>query len=401
MAKAPLEGIRVVSLDTGVVGPDLGMTLGQLGADVIKIESMEHPDIHRTIYPEVNSYPSFNESNRNKRSFGVNLTTEKGRELVRELTKLADIVEQNFRGGVVEKLGLDYESVRRINPDIIYFSGTAFGGGGPYSDFRGYGPLMAAASGLTDLWARPEDPYPAGANIALPDHAAAKQGVLAVVAALDYRRRTGKGQFIDLSLVEVGASFVGDAFLDYTINGRVPRRVGNRSPCAAPHGCYCCKGEDQWCAISVFTEDEWQRFCEAIGSPAWTKDPKFADLVGRLNNVEELDKLVEEWTIERDPREVMNILQAAGVAAGMALRAPDAIDDPQLKWLNAIVELDHPVVGKRLYPGNPFRISGMALAAEKRAPLFGEHTDEICRDLLHMSEEHISRLKEEKVLEGP
>ena len=198
--------------------------------------------------------------------------------------------------------------------------------------------------------------------------------MLAILAALDYRRRTGKGQFIDLSLAEVGASFIGDAFLDLSINGREPRKLGNRSPYAAPHGCYRCKGTDEWCAISVFNNEDWQRFCRSIGNPAWTKDPKFTDLIGRLRNVDELDRLVEAWTAEHDNREVMNMLQSAGVAAGMVARAPDFIEDPQVKSSDALVELDHPVVGKRLYLGNPFRISDVDLAPDERAPLFGEHT---------------------------
>jgi len=401
MPNAPLEGIRVISFGTGAVIPDFGKILGEFGADVIKIESKENLDFMRTIGFDINNIPGFNESNRNKRSFGVNLKTEKGKKLVRQLVKKADIIGENFRGGVMASLGFGYNSVRRIKPDIIYISSQGFGAGGPYSDYQAYGPMLAAASGVLHLWAHPDDPYPVGSNVPLPDHIASKQAVVAVIAALDYRRRTGKGQFIDMSQVEVAASLIGEFCLEYTVNGRVPKAMGNRSLYAAPYGCYCCKGDDQWCAISVFTNDEWQGFCNAIGNPGWTKDPKFADTVSRLRNVDELDRLVEQWTIERDPHEVMNTLQAAGVAAGVAQRSIDTINDPQLKWLGAIIEVDHPVAGKRLYPGIPFKISNMTLHPSTAAPLLGQHTEEICRELLQISEGEISRLKEEKVLEVP
>ncbi len=401
MPNAPLEGIRVISFGTGAVIPDFGKILGEFGADVIKIESKENLDFMRTIGFDINNIPGFNESNRNKRSFGVNLKTEKGKKLVRQLIKKTDIIGENFRGGVMASLGFGYNSVRRIKPDIIYISSQGFGAGGPYSDYQAYGPMLAAASGVLHLWAHPDDPYPVGSNVPLPDHIASKQAVVAVIAALDYRRRTGKGQFIDMSQVEVAASLIGEFCLEYTVNGRVPKAMGNRSLYAAPYGCYRCKGDDQWCAISVFTNDEWQGFCNAIGNPGWTKDPKFADTVSRLRNVDELDRLVEEWTIERDPHEVMNTLQAAGVAAGVAQRSIDTINDPQLKWLGAVIEVDHPVAGKRLYPGIPFKISNMTLRPSTAAPLLGQHTEEICRELLQMSEGEISRLKEEKVLEVP
>lgn len=398
MPNAPLEGIRVLSFGTGAVIPDFGKILGELGADVIKIESKDNMDFMRTIGADPNNIAGFNESNRSKRSFGVNLKTEKGKDIVRKLIKTSDILGENFRGDVMGSLDLDYAKVRRIKRDIIYISSQGFGRGGPYSDYQAYGPMLAAASGLLSLWKHPADPYPVGANVPLPDHMASKMAVFLALAALDYRRRTGKGQFIDMSQVEVAATLIGEACLDYTINHRVTQPVGNRSPYAAPHGCYRCKGNDQWCAISVYTPDEWDRFVKAIGDPSWTQDPKFTDLVGRLRNVDELDKHVEEWTLQHEPREVMNVLQAAGVAAGEGQRSAETIDDPQLKWLNALVEVDHPVSGKRLYPNLPFRISNIKFSPSRPAPLLGQHTEEICRETLNMSDDAIRTLKEEGVL---
>jgi benzylsuccinate CoA-transferase BbsF subunit len=394
-----LAAIRVVSLGTGGVVPDCVKTLGEMGADVIKIESKQNLDFVRTIGGDINGVPGFNEINRSKRSFGVNLKTEVGRELVRRLLAKSDIITENFRAGVVEKLKLDYESVRAIKPDIVYLSSQGFGKKGPYSGHKAYGPLMAAASGMLRLWAHPDDPHPVGSTSPIPDHFASKHAVLAVLAALDYRRRTGKGQFIDLSLVEVGANLIGASYLEHTVNAREPQAMGNRVSYASPYGIYRCKGVDQWCAISVFTGREWCCFCRAVGHPEWIENERFADTVSRLRNADELDVLVEDWTSQREPVDVMNTLQAAGVAAGVVARSADALADPQLRHLNAFVEGDHPVAGKRIYPGIPFKITGMSFPKSRRAPLFAEHTEEICREILELSEDEMRRPVNEGVLE--
>lgn len=397
----PLENVVVLSFGTGGVGPDSCKILGELGADVIKIESKDNLDFMRTIGPDINNIAGFNEANRSKRSFGVGLGSEKGKELVGQLVKRADIIVENFRGGVMKSLGFDYEEARKLNQRIIYVSSQGFGGGGPYSEFQAYGPMLSAASGLLSFWAQPDDPYPVGSNSPLPDHMASKHVVIAALAALDYRRRTGKGQFIDMAQTEVAASLVGEHYLDYTFNKRVAKPMGNRSRYAAPHGCYPCKGADDWCAITVFTDEEWWLFCEALGNPEWTQDPKFADVLCRLKNVDELDKHVSEWTATLDAHVVMDALQAVGVAAGVVQRAPDTLADPQLKWDGAIVELDHPVAGRRLYPGVPFKMSGAEIPASTAAPMLGEHTEEICRGLLEMSDDEIKRLVDEDVLHTP
>ena len=399
MKRPPLAGIRVVSLGTGGVVPDCVKTLAEMGADVIKIESKQNLDMMRTIGGDIDGVPGFNEINRNKRSFGVNLKTESGRELVRRLLEKSDVVTENFRAGVVERLDLDYESVRQIKPDIVYLSSQGFGKTGPYSGHRAYGPLMAAASGMLRLWAHPDDPYPVGSTSPIPDHFASKHAALAILSALDYRRRTGKGQFIDMSLVEVGANLIGAHYLEHTVNAREPQPVGNRVPYASPYGVYRCKGDDQWCAISVFTEQEWRCLCRAVGHPEWIEDERFADTVSRLRNGDELDILVEDWTSRHEPVDVMNTLQAAGVAAGVAARSTDALADPQLRHLNAFVEVDHPVAGKRIYPGIPFKITGMTFPESRPAPLFAEHTEEICRQILQLSEDEIRRLVDEGVIE--
>jgi benzylsuccinate CoA-transferase BbsF subunit len=397
----PLEDVKVLSFGTGGVVPDAGKIFGELGADVIKIESKDNLDFMRTIGPDMNNIAQFNEANRNKRSFGVNLKTDKGRELVTTLVKWTDILLENFRGGVIRSLGFDYDTVRQVNPQIIYVSSQGFGGGGPFSDFQAYGPMLSAASGMLSVWAQPDDPYPVGSNSPLPDHMASKHAVIAALAALDYRRRTGKGQCIDMAQTEVAVNLIGEHYLDYTYNHRVAKPVGNHSMYAAPHGCYPCKGVDEWCTVAAFTNEEWRSFCLVLEDPAWTRDPKFATLQSRLKNMAELDQHITEWTSRLDAYVVAEALQSAGVAAGVVQRAPDTLADPQLRWLGSTVELDHPVSGKRLYPGVPFRMSGAPPVQSTAAPLLGQHTEEICRELLKMSGEEIRRLVKEDILHTP
>jgi benzylsuccinate CoA-transferase BbsF subunit len=397
----PLENVKVLSFGTGGVVPDAGKIFGELGANVIKIESKDNLDFMRTIGPDINNIAGFNEANRSKKSFGVNLKTEKGKQLVSKLIKWTDILLENFRGGVMKSLGFDYENARKLNPKIIYVSSQGFGGGGPYSDFQAYGPMLSSASGMLSMWAQPDDPYPVGSNSPLPDHMASKHVVIAALAALDYRRRTGKGQYIDMAQTEVAVSLMGEHYLDYTYNRRIGKPMGNRSTYAAPHGCYPCKGADEWCAITVFTDEEWHNFCSAMGNPEWTENPKFANLQNRLKNVAELDAHIQEWTSTLDAYVVMETLQAAGVAAGVVQRAPDTLADPQLRWLGSIVELDHPVAGTRLYPGVPFRMSGSSPMTSTPPPLLGQHTEEICREVLKMSDEEIQQLVKEDILHTP
>ncbi len=401
MARTALQGILVIDLGTGVAVPDGTRLLAELGAKVIKIESSKNLDFVRTIAAEKNSSAGFNETNRNKLSIGVDLQTEKGKELLKKLIKLADVFAENQRGGVAKSLGFDYESVRKIKPDIVYISSQGFGGGGPHSDYPAYGPMLSAGSGMLSIWKHPEDPYPVGSNSPLPDHMASKQCAIALMAALDYKRRTGKGQYIDMAQTEVAASLIGESYLDYTINKRMPQPKGNRCSYAAPHGAYPCTGIDNWVAISIYTDEEWLNFVKAIGNPKWAGDSKFTTLLGRLKNVDELDKLIAEWTTPRDAWEVQETLQKAGVPAGVVQRAPDTMKDPQILHDKALVELDHPIVGKRLYPNVALKLSGTPALASKPAPLLGQHTDEICRELLHMSDEDIKNLIKEGVLEKP
>lgn len=409
MAKAILEGIRVIEFGTGAAMPDIGYVLGSFGADVIHVEGKNAYDYMRnlTATGNINDNPGFNDSNRYKRGIVINLKETRGKELAKELIKKCDIVLENFRADVMGKWGLDYESICKIKPDIIYLSTQGWGGGGPYSNYTSYGPHAPSAGGLLYMWNYFDVGHPGGVALNHPDHISARLAVIPLLAALDYRRRTGKGQHIDLAQVEVGAGLIGDSYLEYTFDKRHPLPMGNRNPRAAPHGIYKCKGtvqyadstppvEDRWIAISVFTEEEWVAFCKAIGAPAWTKSPRFATLLDRKENEDELDRLVEEWTRTQDPWDAMKILQQAGVSAGVVGWPDDLIfRDPHLKARGFIIELEHPTAGKTHHVSQPIRLSETPALPSTPAPMFDQHTDEVLHDILEISEEEIKKLRDE------
>ena len=398
----PLEGIRVISLSQGAVIPRACALMGQFGADVIKVESRSNFDFMRVVGArageDLNISPGFNEANRNKRSIGITLKSPKGVELVRRLIMMSDVVAENNRGHVVKSLGLDYDSVREFKPDIVYISSQIFGRAGPYEDDLGGGPSAQGISSFTYLWGHLDDPHPTGGSNVHPDFIAGIHGLIPVLAALDYRRRTGKGWYIDLAQSDVAAALMGEVFLEYTINGVDPLPHGNRSAYAAPYGAYLCRGDDRWCVIAVQTDDDWRRFCQAIAAPDLARSPKFATLVERLGNVDELDQLVETWTIQHTPEEVVETLQGAGVAAGCIQNAQDYWNDPHLRSREAIIELDHPFMGRRLYPASSIRLSETPARPSVRPPLLAEHTEEICRELLGMSDKEMLQLHEERVI---
>jgi crotonobetainyl-CoA:carnitine CoA-transferase CaiB-like acyl-CoA transferase len=425
MKRQVLEGIRVLDFSNGAALPETLKMCGEFGADVIEIACSKFPEFLRRLGIDFdpNKSPAHNDAFRNRKCLGVDLTTPRGREIVLELIKASDIVAESYRPSVMVSWGLDYESVKAVKPDIIYVSSHGWGSGGRYEGFQTYGPHAQHVTGLTWLWNHQDSPYPIGGNLIHPDLIASKMCFIALLASLDYRRRTGKGQLIDLSQIEVAAGLIGEVYLDVSLNQRLEPPIGNRSLYAAPHGCYKCKGlvnyepgyphmggtdirvpqeptEDCWIAISVFSEEEWEGFCRAIGSPQWTKSPKFATLSQRLENVEELDRLVEEWTRQRDPFEAMAILQQAEVPAGVVECAEDQVSrDKQLKHRGFIIELDHPAAGKHLYLGQPINLSRTPALPSTYAPLLGEHTNEILHEILGMSTEEITRLREEKTIE--
>lgn len=330
--------------------------------------------------------------NADNRAITLNLETCDGKVTFKKLVKTADVVVDPAPLGYMASLGLDNPVLRQINPGLIMASVTKFGQTGPYRDWKGSNIVDFALSGVMIT-----SGFPGKAPCLLPGtpayDAASLITAISIPAALYYRGITGQGLFIDTAQTEVVAALVGEAYMDYAMDKRIQKPVGNRSPYAAPHGCYRCQGDDRWCAISVFTNEEWHNFCHAIGNPPWTNGPKFAGTLSQVKNVDGLGRLVEEWTVSHDAWEVMETLQAAGVAAGVVQRAPDTIEDPQLRSRGAILEPVHLVVGKRLYPGIPFRLSEAPALQSTPVPLLDQHTDVIRREPLKISQNEMKRLK--------
>jgi crotonobetainyl-CoA:carnitine CoA-transferase CaiB-like acyl-CoA transferase len=300
----------------------------------------------------------------------------------------------------MERLGLGYDELVKIKPDIIVLSMPVMGPGGPYTHFTGNGEQIAAAAAMHHLTGYPDSngvaPGPVWPDWSSnPYHAAT-----AVLAALHYRNKTGKGQNIILSQYESVVNATALAVMDYSVNGNIQKRMANRSPYGAPHGIYRCQGEDRWCAIAVFSDEEWQGLCRGMGNPEWSRDGKYATVLGRVEHVDELDRLVEEWTLGRTAENVMAVLQAEGVAAGVVQNGQDLLDnDPQMKERGHYVYLDHPEIGPMALDDYPFKLSATPGRLSRHAPLLGEHNDYVLSEILGMPEDDIKELIIEGVLE--
>jgi len=399
-----LSGIKIVEFAVFAAGPMVGKHMGEHGATVVRVESRSHPDGFRVHYPPykdnipgLNRTGSFALFNNNKLGITLNLKHPEGVALGRRLAAWADVLIDNFVPGVMERNGLGYEAVREINPSIVYLSSCNMGQTGPKSSQRGFGSQLTSQSGFTYLAGEPhgEPMLLFGPYI---DFIAVGFGLIAVMAALDHRRRTGSGQHIDLSQYETGLQFVAPALLEYEAAGRVMTRQGNRSPHAAPHGAYPCRGEDRWCVIAVCSEEEWRALCRAAGHPEWGDDPRFATLAARKAHEDELDALIGGWTRQFGRHEVMERLQAVGVGAGIVSLLSDLFADPQLAHRRVWQELPHPELEKFHYEAPPFILSETP-AELSRSPLLGEHNDRVYGEMLGLARAEIERLIEDGVIE--
>ena len=399
-----LEGIRVIDFTWAFVGPQTTKTLGDCGAEVIRIESATRPGFWRTTGPFKDNEPGLDSGipfalfNTNKLSATFNLAKPKAIEIVKKLIATADIVADNFAGGTIERMGLGYEVLKKIKPDIIMLSACMHGQTGPYAEHPGFGNQLTALCGFSHISGWPDrEPIDLGAYT---DLVAPQFNVLAIGAALDYRRRTGKGQYLDMSEFESGLQFLGPVLMDYIVNKRTANRMGNLCPYAAPHNAYPCDGEDEWCAIAVFNDKEWEGFCNVIGNPEWTEDPKFSTLLTRKENEEELDRHVEAWTTNHSPDEIMEMMQTAGVVAGArrTVAMNMGLDDPQVRHRRYYWELDHPVIGKYYGRRPSFLLSKVSFEMHP-APLIGEHNEYVFKDILGFSDDEIEELVIEGIIE--
>lgn len=397
---ACLSGIRVIDFSWVGAGAYCALLAKFLGAEVIKIESRHRLDLTRYVQPEreefnVNGSALFNEVNLGKRSVTLNLSKPEGIELARKLIKVSDVVVENFRPGVMKKLGLDYASIVRFKPDIVMVSYSLSGQVGPESSYLGYAPVAGALSGLSYLTGYTDDlPSPVGGEFDLITGAAA---LIPVVGSLYHRRKTGKGQYVDFSSREAGTSFIGEAVLDYAMNSRNQSQCANRDDIIAPNNCYPCLGDDTWISIAIASDDEWERFCHISGNPQWLDDTRFCDAYKRWLNQEELDKIIEKWTSKHTDYELMNILQKGGVAAVPSFNTKQLSTDIHVKERDIIQKVQHPVIGEIDVLGVPWKLSGIRPDI-CRGPMLGEDNKYVFHELLGISEDDIRHLEESKVI---
>ncbi|MEW6185903.1 MAG: CoA transferase [Thermodesulfobacteriota bacterium] len=403
MNQGPLKGIQVTEFTSAWAGPYATCLLGFLGADVIKVESRRRIDHARNLsfstgkrFSGPNESSVFNNLNLNKKSVTLNLSKPQAVEIAKRLVALSDVVMENFRPGVIPRLGLGYEVLKEIKPDLIYISSSSCGQTGPQREYVGYAPTFAALGGFSHITGY-ED-WPPSNFMGSMDLRSATTSAFAVLTALIYRHRTGEGQYIDLASQETIAVLAGDVLLDYFMNNRSPIRKGNRDEWMAPHHCYRCRGEDNWVSIAVGTEEEWQALCQVMDKPELITDKRFADPGARLKNQEALDGIISRWTEDRDYYEATALLQKAGVAAAPSLSSEGLFHDPHLKARGVFSQLDHPHIGKDWVVQPPWRLSETSAAIHRHSPLLGEHNQEIFVGRLGMSPEEMDSLAKEEII---
>lgn len=390
MSKKILEGIRIIEFGWAVVGPLTTSWAGGYGAQIIKIESKTRPDIIRTMTPykddkvDLNNSLFFGRENANKFSLALNLKIPEGVEIAKRLVARSDIVLDSYTAGVMARSGLGYAVLKEVKPDIIMLSSCMYGQTGSLRSMPGYGVPLTAISGLTYLCGWPDRP-PTGPYGSYTDYLVPRLNLLAMVSALDYRRQTGQGIFIDAAQLESSVQFVAPVLLDYTANQQITKRSGNLSDRAVPHDVFRCRGKDRWCAITVFTEEEWQGFCEAIGNPPWTKTQAFSTFEARKRNEPELNRLVAEWTRNQEAEWVMIQMQRHGVSAGVANNGQDLGNDPHLKDQHYYRRLDHPEMGAVDYAPHSIEFSKSPQEIF-RSPCLGEHSEHIAKTIIGLSD---------------
>ncbi|MFC1534722.1 CaiB/BaiF CoA transferase family protein [Thermodesulfobacteriota bacterium] len=401
MDKKALENIKVADFCWGGAGPLMTKYLADYGATVIRIESGEKTDFLRTSGPYkdkiagINRSGFFNFYNANKYSMELRLNLPKAVEVAKKMVLWADVVTESFSPGKMADFGLDYESLKKIRPDVIMLSSSGQGQTGPNARMPIAGNWLVALTGFNWFTGWP-DRGPVQPFGAYNDIIAPRFGVIAILGALRHRQRTGKGQYIDISQLQAGLQFLQPQLLDYTVNGNQGERMGNASPNAAPHGVYPCL-EGRWCAIAIFTDDQWSAFCDVIGDPSWTKETRFETLLDRKRNEEELNAHVSSWTENLTPEEVMYLLQKRGVPAGIVESPKDAYEDQQTNHRNYYWHLEHPEMGTYPHVGQTAILSKSPAKGERPSPCLGEHTEWVCRELLKMTDEEFIELVNEGV----
>ena len=394
---APLAGVRVADFSVHAAGPFAGMMLASLGADVIKVESAARLDITRRPHAMYGKPPSsFEQVNASKRSVTLNLKEPRALELAYDLVRISDIALENFRPGVMARLGLGYPQLREIKPDLIMVSLSSNGQTGPEAGYAGYAPMFAALGGLGWLTGYPDGP-PVELRHAM-DHTGGMMAAFSAVAALCAHRSHQTGQRADVAVRDIATAFMGHALLDTAMNGRDAARQGNRDDAMAPHGVFPCQGDDQWVTIAVADDAEWQALKNAMGNPAWADADEYGDAFLRWQNQDTLERHLAEWTATRTAAAVTGRLQSAGVAAFPSLSADQLMADPHLAQRDAFPLITHPDKGEQRAVAPPWRFSATPPDALRWTPDLGEHNREVFCGLLGLAEAELAALQEARVI---
>ena len=385
-----LEGVKILELAWVIAGPVTGKYMADNGATVVRIESAARPDLLRLSEPYKDGVQGINRSamfafyGANKLSMALNIKHPRAMEVIHKLVKWADVVTENFAPGKINEFGLGYNELKKIKPDIIMLQLSIQGQTGPRSGHPGYGVVAAGLAGITGLCGWPDripsTPVAGYTDLILPRFAA-----MMMLGALDYKRRTGKGQCIDATQFETTQQFLMPAILDFTVNGKDIVRQGNASSYMVPHNAYRCRGEDRWCVISVSSDKEWKALCHILDQDGLFDKPGFSTLLERKRNEVELDRIINEWTMRHTPEEAVAKLQEAGVPAGVVQNAQDLLNDPQLQ--RVLWRLNHDELGQVYHFGQAFFSSNPGGDPCTPAPCLGEHTEYVCRTILGMSDE--------------
>ena len=426
-----LDGVRIIDLTWLQVGPQATRLLASFGAEIIRVEWRKRaavdflrymepfaPD-HATpeggrsqgsarghgIRGDFNRGAYYNNTNPGKYGVTLNLNHPKGRELLKRMVQDANAICENFSPGQMEKWGLGYDELRKVNPRIIYLQTTGFGKSGTYNNYVSYGPTAQAFSGLTYLSGLPAPHPPAGWGYSYLDHSPGYFGAILVMTALHRQRQTGVGAYIDMTQTETGLMLTGTSLLEHQITGQPTARHGNRMPFLdwAPHGAYRCVGDDNWITLSVQSDEQWRGLAEEIGSPPWATDSRYATAAGRKTNHDELDRGLTAFTITQDHYALMDRLQARGIPAGVVQKSSDRFDrDPQLKARGYFVDLPHSAIGTWPVEGFPAKLSASPADVGGRtgraAPKLGEDNDFVYREILGLNSEDLAQLREEDVI---
>ena len=406
MEGKPLEGLNVLDFCWVAVGPMTTKYLSEYGATVVRVESAKRPETLRKAAPfkdgvsGINRSAYFANNNPNKYGVAIDMRHPRAKDLVLRMASWADLVSENFTPGTMESWGLGYQELKEANPQIIMFSTSMLGRGGPLERQPGFGPVLSSLAGLTNITGWPDrdpvNPYGAYTDFVVPRFA-----VASILAALDYRRRTGEGIHLDMSQLEASIHFSSPFLLDYAVNGREQGRMGNRDPGAAPHGVYPCVGDDRWIAIACFSDEEWQALRRVIHpmGQGWAYQDRFSSLLGRKSREDELERMIGEWTREWEAKELMDTLQSVGVPAGVVNDCRDLFEDAQLAHREHFQFLQHPEIGPYATERSELNLSRTPGSLDKPAPLLGQHTEYVLKEIIGLSEGEYRSLESDGVLE--